>query len=136
MRVAIIGAGFGGLAAGYNLVKKGIDVTIFENDKAPGGLAVGFKEKKWKWSIEKHYHHWFTSDWAIRDLANEIDHKVIFVRPKTSTFINGNIRQLDSPLNLLLFPELSLKDKVKTGSVIFFQTEVAIKDPRNFYPYI
>jgi len=57
MKVAIIGAGFGGLAAAYRLARSGVDVTVFESDNAPGGLAIGFKEPEWKWSIEKHYHH-------------------------------------------------------------------------------
>ena len=120
MRVAIIGAGFGGLAASYRLARSGVDVTVFESDDAPGGLAVGFKEPKWKWSIEKHYHHWFTSDWAVRNLAKEIGHNVIFTRPKTSTFIDGKVYQLDSPLNLLFFPKLSLVDKLRTGLVLSY----------------
>src|SRR3989344_7696240 len=120
MRVAIIGAGFGGLAASYRLARSGVDVTVFESDNNPGGLAIGFKEPKWKWSIEKHYHHWFTSDWAVRNLAQEINQKVIFKRPKTSTFIDGESYQLDSATSLLLFDKIPFLDRVRLGLVLAY----------------
>jgi len=120
MRVAIIGGGFGGLAAGYYLAKKGTKVTIFESEKLPGGLAIGFENKNWKWSLEKHYHHWFTNDDSVLGLAKEIGHKVITVTPKTSTFVGGEILQLDSPKSLLLFNKLPLLDRVRTGMVLAF----------------
>lgn len=118
MKIGIIGAGFGGLAAGYYLAKAGHDVTLFESGDAPGGLAIGFKEKKWQWTLEHHYHHWFTNDDAVLSLASEIRHKVITVRPKTSTFLSGQILQLDSPLSLLQFEKLSFFDRIRTGIVL------------------
>jgi protoporphyrinogen oxidase len=96
MKVGIIGAGFGGLAAAYELAKQGVDVTVFESGDKPGGLAIGFKEKSWKWSLEAHYHHWFTNDSAVLELAREIGHPVITIRPKTSTYYDGKIYQVDS----------------------------------------
>ena len=120
MRIGIIGAGFGGMAAGYYLAKNGLDVTIFESNGRPGGLAIGFKEPRWKWSLEQHYHHWFTSDWSIRNLAKEINHPVLLKRPITSTYIDGGIRQLDSPLSLLRFNKLSLFDRLRMGSVLTY----------------
>lgn len=120
MRVAIIGAGFGGLTAGYFLAKKGVNVTIFESEKLPGGLAIGFENKNWKWSLEKHYHHWFTNDDSVLNLAKEIGHKVITVTPKTSTFVGGEILQLDSPMSLLLFNKLPFVDRIRTGIVLAY----------------
>ncbi|MEK7111604.1 MAG: NAD(P)-binding protein, partial [Patescibacteria group bacterium] len=40
MKVAIIGAGFSGLASGLELVKNGVGVEIFESQDKVGGLAV------------------------------------------------------------------------------------------------
>ena len=71
MRIGIIGAGFTGLSAGYNLLEKGHEVQIFEKDSAPGGLALGFQEKEWDWTLEKHYHHWFTNDKFVLNLAKK-----------------------------------------------------------------
>jgi len=42
-------------------------------------------------SLEEHYHHWFTSDKAVRELAREIDHEVMFMRPKTSVIFEADL---------------------------------------------
>lgn len=120
MRIAIIGAGFTGLSAAYELLKQKHEVVVFEKDNQPGGLAIGYKEEGWSWSLEKHYHHWFTNDFSILNLANEIKHPVIVKRPKTSVFIEKKIFQLDSPLTVLKFPLLSLIDRLKMSAVLGF----------------
>lgn len=116
MKIAIIGAGFTGLAAAYYLTKEGHQVEIFERDSKPGGLAVGYKEPKWNWTLEYHYHHWFTNDKSVLDLAAEINHKVLIKRPITSTFVDGGIYQLDSPTSVLKFPKLSIYDRIRMGA--------------------
>lgn len=120
MKIGIIGAGFTGLSAAYNLLEKNHKVTVFERDEIPGGLALGFKEKKWEWTLEKHYHHWFTNDDSVLDLAKKINHKVIIKRPKTSVFVDGKIYQFDSPKEVLLFPKLSILDRIRMGIVVAF----------------
>ena len=62
MKIAIIGAGIGGMAAAFDLVNAGHEVTIFEAANHVGGLAAGFKEANWDWTVEHYYHHWFTTD--------------------------------------------------------------------------
>ena len=66
MRIAIIGAGIGGLAAAHDLVQAGHEVVVFEAASQVGGLASGFKEPHWDWSVEQFYHHWFASDRHVR----------------------------------------------------------------------
>jgi len=73
MKIGIIGAGFTGLTAGLRLSQAGHEVIIFERDDKPGGLAVGYKEKEWDWTLEKHYHHWFTNDKSVLNLAKELN---------------------------------------------------------------
>lgn len=138
-KIGIIGAGFTGLAAAYYLQKEGFDVTIIEKEKEPGGLAIGYKEKGWKWTLEEHYHHWFTNDNAILSLAREIKYPVIIKRPKTSSFINGKIRQLDSPISLLKFSDLTLIERLRTGfSIAFLRFNPFWKVLENFtaVPYL
>ena len=118
MKIGIIGAGFTGLAAAYYLTLQGNDVEIFERDANPGGLAIGYQEKNWKWTLEHHYHHWFTNDKSVIELANEINHKVIITRPKTSSFVEKGIYQLDSPISLLKFSKISLFDRLRVGAAI------------------
>ena len=120
MKIGIIGAGFAGLSAAYYLSKKGYSVTIFERDNNPGGLAIGYKEEEWNFSLESHYHHWFTNDKSVLSLAREINHKVIVKRPKTSSFVDGKIYQLDSPVSLLKFPELSILNRLRMGISLAF----------------
>jgi protoporphyrinogen oxidase len=120
MKIGIIGAGFTGLSAAFELSKKNHDVFIFEKDVKPGGLAIGYKEDVWKWSLEKHYHHWFTNDYSVLNLAKEIDFPVLIIRPKTSVYVKEKIYQLDSPISILKFPLLTITEKFKMSALLGF----------------
>lgn len=125
MRIAIIGAGFTGLSAALRLQEYGYEVFLFEKESLPGGLAIGFQQKNWKWSLEKHYHHIFTSDSSIRSLANRIGETFSFYRPNTSSLIDGEIIQLDSPLKLLFFPKLSIMERLRMAIVLGYLKYIA-----------
>lgn len=120
MRIAIIGGGFTGLAAAYELSKAGHSVTLFEKEKHLGGLAYGFKEPQWRWHIEAAYHHLFTNDHHIINLVRELGlaDKLIIKRPITATLWRSQMYQLDSPFHLLAFPGLSIIDKFRTGAAL------------------
>lgn len=123
MKIAIIGAGYGGLAAAYDLRKAGHEVTVFESANYVGGLASGFKEPHWDWSVEKFYHHWFQSDDSMMGLIQELGlrDKVIFPRPLTVMYYNGKFYPFDSILNALRFPGLGFGlNKIRFGFVGLF----------------
>ena len=120
MRIAIIGAGFTGLAAAWCLSKSGHEVDIFEKESLPGGLAIGFSDHNWNWALEKHYHHLFTSDSAIINIAKKTGHRINFYHPTTSTWIQKGIFHLDSPMHLLKFKGLPFIDRLRTGLVLAF----------------
>ncbi|MBV6401654.1 MAG: hypothetical protein CNIPEHKO_01957 [Anaerolineales bacterium] len=123
MKIAIIGAGYGGLAAAYDLKKAGHEVTVFESATYVGGLASGFKEPHWDWSVEKFYHHWFQSDASMMGLIQELglQDKVIFPRPLTVMYFNGKFYPFDSILNALRFPGLGFGlNKIRFGFVGLF----------------
>ena len=123
MKIAIIGAGFGGLAAAYDLRQAGHEVTIFESANYVGGLASGFKEPNWDWSVEKFYHHWFQSDASMMELIQELglQDKVIFPRPLTVMYFNEKFYPFDSILNALRFPGLGFGlNKLRFGFVGLF----------------
>jgi protoporphyrinogen oxidase len=117
--MAIIGAGLTGLVAALRLSQKGHQVTIFEKEKYPGGLAGGCKTKNWDWPLDYFYHHLFTSDSAAIALISELglEKKFLFKKAKTSIYKEGQIAQFDSPFSLLKFPFLSFPEKIRTGLV-------------------
>jgi protoporphyrinogen oxidase len=119
-KIAIVGAGFGGLSAAFDLVKAGHQVTIFENATTPGGLASGYKEPGWDWTVEKFYHHWFTSDRHMFGLIHELglDAKVMVRTPKTVMYTKGKFYPFDSILSALLYPGLGYGiNKIRFGLV-------------------
>ena len=58
----IVGGGYGGLAAAYELALAGKKPVVFEAEKYLGGLAGSFDADGVR--LEKFYHHWFNSDTA------------------------------------------------------------------------
>jgi protoporphyrinogen oxidase len=120
MKIAIIGAGFGGMAAAFDLVKAGHSVTIYEAANQVGGLAAGFKQPNWDWWVEKFYHHWFASDKYMLGLIRELgwSDRVVFPRPYTVVFHEGRFYPFDSILAALLYPGLGWGiDKIRFGLV-------------------
>ncbi|MCS7093500.1 MAG: FAD-dependent oxidoreductase [Patescibacteria group bacterium] len=124
MKVAVIGGGLTGLVASYFLADH-FEVAVFEKGTSFGGLAGGFRTKDWAWSLEYAYHHLFASDWEIIQFAKEIGFdRIIFATPRTGYLLeNGSawgIFPFDSALDLLLFPKLSLLEKIRVGLVFLF----------------
>ena len=119
-KIAIIGAGIGGMSAAYDLVRTGHQVTIFEASDFVGGLASGFKEPQWDWSVEKYYHHWFATDNQILSLMDELGlrARVLFQRPYTVMYHDGKFFPFDSILKAILFPGLGWGvNKIRFGLV-------------------
>lgn len=115
MKVAIIGGGFTGLAAGVFFSDKGDQVTVFEAEKKLGGLAIGFEAPGWKQNLERFYHHIFANDTEAIKMAKKVGVGVSFSTPQTNSFIDGEIRRLDSPLSLLTFDKISFWSRLHMG---------------------
>jgi len=122
MKVAVVGGGFTGLSAAYELTKHGAAVTLFEAGPVLGGLAYGFKAPGWDWSLENSYHHWFTNDRSVLTVIRELrlEKKLIIKRPITANLYNGKPYQLDSPVHLLRFPGIPMIDKLRTAALLVF----------------
>ena len=86
------------MAAAYDLAKAGHEVTLFEGADTAGGLAAGFKDPGWDWSVERFYHHWFATDKYILGLIDELgwSEKVRFPRPYTVMYHQGRFYPFDS----------------------------------------
>lgn len=119
LKIGIVGAGVAGLAAAYDLLNRGHDVTLYEAADHTGGLAAGFQDETWEWPLEKFYHHLFRSDTSIISLVEELgigDH-LFFPRPTTSVIYDGKIVPFDSPLAWIRFPGFNLLDVARFGLV-------------------
>lgn len=116
MRIGIIGAGAAGLTAAWDLVRLGHDVQLYEAEDKVGGLAAGFKDDRWDWTMEKFYHHWFQTDKSILSLIDEMGKsaKVLFPRPKTSYWIDGKVYRSEMNASALTLP-LSLLALIRLG---------------------
>jgi protoporphyrinogen oxidase len=122
-KIAIIGAGFSGLAAAYDLSKnKNLDISIIDYENRSGGMAAGFKKENWDWTFEDHYHHVFDSDQAFKDFLAELGllEQMIYKKTKATTYYHGKAHLLDSAISLLSFKEISLLSRLRTGAVLAF----------------
>ena len=131
MKVAIIGAGVGGLSAAYDLARGGSEVVLYEAADHVGGLASGFKDPRWDWSLEKYYHHLFASDKHVLKLVEEVGwkDKVLFPRPTTAVYHDGTFYPLDSATAVLRFPGISFLKRVRLGMAVAYLKYVARWQP-------
>ena len=109
MNVAVIGAGWAGLAAAFRLKNAGADVTVFEASGTPGGRARGVSDLQLG-TIDNGQHLMlgaYTECLAlIRELSPQrVDAELLTRLPLTLASADGSFRlrapRLIAPLNLL-----------------------------------
>jgi protoporphyrinogen oxidase len=114
-RVAIVGGGFTGLSAAYELASRGVAVTVFEAEREIGGLAAAFDVGGER--LDRFYHHWFTSDQDVMGLISEIGltDRVVINPTNTSVYYANNFFKLSTPWDLLNFTPLSFVERIRLG---------------------
>ncbi|GAB7128486.1 NAD(P)/FAD-dependent oxidoreductase [Silvimonas sp. JCM 19000] len=114
-RVAVIGGGFTGLSAAWELARAGIAVTVLEADAELGGLAGAFDVQGHK--LDRFYHHWFTNDVEVMTLIDELGlHDRVSINPtNTGVWYGNHFFKLSTPMDLLRFTPLPLADRVRLG---------------------
>ncbi len=114
-QVAIIGGGFTGLTAAFELAKNGVRVTVLEADQELGGLAAAFNVGGEK--LDRFYHHWFTNDLEVMGLIDELGlNDRVEVNPtNTGIYYANNFFKLSTPWDLLNFTPLRLIDRIRLG---------------------
>jgi protoporphyrinogen oxidase len=117
-KIVIIGAGFTGLAAGYELTKLRLRPTILEAEPEPGGLAGTFKVGETR--LERFYHHWFTNDRFLMELAAELGLANLLIHRPTLTgiYYTNSLFRLSSPLDVLRFQPLSIPHRLRLGMML------------------
>lgn len=116
MRTIIIGGGLAGLAAAYRL---GGNTLLLEKDSELGGMAASYDIDNYH--IEKYYHHLFAGDKELLGLINELGlrHKLEWLRSTTGYYANGKAYPMNTPIDLLRFPLLSIKDIIRLGWLVY-----------------
>lgn len=114
-QVTIVGGGFCGLAAAYELARNGIRVVVLEAERELGGLASSFEVGGRQ--LNRFYHHWFTSDAEVMELIAELGlQDRIEVHPtSTGMYYNRSFFRLSSPWDLLRFTPLRPADRIRLG---------------------
>ena len=120
MNIGIIGGGALGLAAAYDLLKRGHKAVVYDRAPVLGGQASTFDVGGGR--LERGYHHWFRSDTHIVDLVHEIGlgHKVAWIESKVGFFYDGTIHRFTTPMDLLRFKPLSLLERIRLGMVTVY----------------
>ena len=114
-RAAVVGGGFGGLAAAYELGRQGIRATVLEADAEVGGLAGSFPAGGG--TLEKFYHHWFSGDAFVVELVEELGRKdrVLDRATRTGAYYAHDFYRLSTPVDLLRFTPLPFLDRIRLG---------------------
>ncbi|PZC48780.1 MAG: Protoporphyrinogen oxidase/Glycine/D-amino acid oxidase (deaminating) [Chloroflexi bacterium] len=120
MKVGIIGGGALGLGAAWELVQQGHQPVVYERAPFLGGQASTFDVGGAP--LERAYHHLFTSDTAILELAEEVGlgHKMRWIDSKMGIFRNGKIYKFVTPTDLLKFSAIPLIDRIRMGFVALY----------------
>jgi protoporphyrinogen oxidase len=113
--IVVIGAGFTGLAAAYELAGRGLRPILIEAAPEAGGLAGTFSVCGGR--LERFYHHWFTSDRHLMTLIAELGlaDRLRFRPVGTGFYYAHSLFRLSSPLDVLKFRALSPLGRVRLG---------------------
>jgi len=123
-RIGIIGGGYAGLTAAYELQKRGYHVTVLEKHGVWGGQAATLPLLGTR--IEYFYHHLFGSDSHILDLMDELGlgDRLRWIESRVGWFYEGQISDFVTPLDLLRFKPLSFYNRIKLGVMYLYLQRV------------
>jgi protoporphyrinogen oxidase len=112
MKIGIIGGGLTGLVAAHTL-SGDHEIDIFEKMPFLGGCLSSYPINDY-W-IERYYHHCFSSDTHLFTLIDELglSNKLEWKNGTTGYYAQKKIYALNTPIEILLYPELSLVDKAR-----------------------
>lgn len=119
--IDIVGGGILGLTLGYELLKQGVGVRIWERGNDLGGLMgrtrlpeIGNVE------VDRYYHAILTSDRTLMRLIEELGLKdeLHAVTTKMGFYHDGTMYPMSSPVDFMRFPPLSMLDRFRLGLTI------------------
>lgn len=119
--IDIVGAGILGLSLGYDLLKRGVGVRIWERGDELGGLMgrTRFPELG-DVEIDRYYHAILNSDRTLMGLFDELGltGDLRMVATKMGFYHDNTIYPMSTPLDFMRFPPLSMVDRVRLALTI------------------
>jgi protoporphyrinogen oxidase len=115
VKAVVIGGGVAGLAAAYELVRGGHDVSLYEAGPTLGGQVRTTEVGGGR--IESFYHHIFRSDTEIVALIEELGlgDDLGWIVSKTGMHAAGRIYPFTTAVDLLRFSPVSLLTRLRLG---------------------
>ena len=113
-RVVVVGGGLAGLTAAYDLARRGAAVTLLERRPLLGGLARAGEDGS---GLELYYHFICGADTALVALIEELGlgPELQWTPARTAYHVSGRLYPFTTPLDILRFPPLSLRDRLRFG---------------------
>lgn len=117
-QIVVIGAGITGLVAAYRLLQSGFSVILLESTLQLGGMAATFQLGNEP--LEYLYHHIFTSDRFLIDLAEElgVDHQLTWYNSREALYIGERLYPFVTPFDLIRFREIPFPQRIQTGLTV------------------
>ena len=119
MKVIVIGAGVGGLAAAYDLAKRGHEVVVVEAGPIAGGQVRTFNPAPpgVESRLEAFYHHLFRSDTDIVTLIDELGlgTDLEWIDSNVGLAAGGKNYPFVGAVDLLRFSRVSLLTRMRLG---------------------
>lgn len=112
MKIGIIGGGLTGLVAAHALARDH-EVCLFEMMPYMGGCLSSYHINEY-W-IERYYHHCFSSDTTLFSLLDDLGlaDSLEWWSGTTGYYARDTIFPLNTPLEILRYPELTIIDKAR-----------------------
>lgn len=126
MKTIIIGGGLAGLAAAYKLAGNH-EIILIEKEPELGGMASSYRISGY--SIEKYYHHIFTSDKELISLIEELGlgDRLEWLKGTTGYYFNGKIYPMNTPLEIL--KALPLMDVIRLSWLVLKAKSIKDRNP-------
>ncbi len=134
MKVIIIGAGPAGISAGYELIKNGVDVEIFEASEYIGGMSKTIE--LWGQRVDLGPHRFFSKERRVNIFFKEVlQNNYTMINRLTRIYYKNNF--FNYPLKFFnVLDNLSLLEALKILWFYFYQKFSPIKNPSTFEEWV
>lgn len=124
MKIGVIGAGLSGLALAQRLGAKGHQVSVFEQDNQPGGLATYHDHGPFVY--DRYYHVILPSDRHLLSFIRDIGlaEDLCWRRTLTGFFVDETVYSMSNAIEFLKFPPLSLWSKFRLAVTILYCSRI------------